>query len=135
MTDNRHLHLVDKLADSAAFERECFERAAELIRERRSVPPLSLDHMAQATRDHGMQDALDDAALQRIRARLNGKPRHIDARKSPSIFATLAADWREFWSEVADAPAHHAGFALMVFIASCVLIYGSAWVLVHTVLS
>lgn len=83
------------------------------------VRPISIDRMAQATRDHGMQDALDDKALQRIRERVYGKARHI--RVPPSWFAQIAADVREFWNEVVDAPAHHATYALIVVISWSVL--------------
>jgi len=34
---------------------------------------------------------------------------------------TLADDWREFWSDVAAAPAHHAAFALLVLASVAVL--------------
>lgn len=69
--------------------------------------------------------------LEQIRARLNGKPRHVRV----SWFAELREDWLGFWSDVAEAPEHHALFGGLVFIASCVVIYGSSWLIVHTVLS
>lgn len=40
-----------------------------------------------------------------------------NARQRP----TLAADWREFWSEVAAAPAHHAAFGLLILVSVAVL--------------
>lgn len=42
-------------------------------------------------------------------------------RESIEERRTLAADWREFWNEVAEAPAHHAAFAILILVSVALL--------------
>jgi hypothetical protein len=58
-------------------------------------------------------EAYEPEAIQRIRNRLNGKPRHY----RPSYFSEVAADWRDIISEVRGSPYSHATVAVLTVIA------------------
>jgi len=58
-------------------------------------------------------EAFNPEAIQRIRERLNGKPRHIRI----GYFAELLEDFRDVLSEVRASPYSHALVALLTIIS------------------